>query len=227
VTVPKVSEDHKNRRREQIVEGARRCFARHGYEGATVARLEVEIGLSRGAIFNYYPNKEALFVAVAASLSDRMTRIWLDEGFRALLEAIVHEDTDWLAVQLEAVRRYRNDAELQRQFAAQEELWAETRDDRMERLREQGVRDDVGLDQIAMFLGLIANGLALRITTGDPAPDLDAVAELVERGVGRRRRGKGAAHGASASVRVVRDDSTSSSSPRRASRQRGRSRTTR
>jgi AcrR family transcriptional regulator len=188
--VPKVSEEHKNRRREQIIDGARRCFARHGYEGATVARLEKEIGLSRGAIFNYFPNKEALFVAVAASLSDRMTRIWLEQGFRSLLEAIVHEDTDWLAVQLEAVRRFRTEREFQRQVAAQEEIWAETRDERLDALRAQGVRDDVGIDQVGIFLGLIANGLALRVTVGDPNPDLDAIAELVETGVGPRRGGK-------------------------------------
>src|SRR5215210_2874725 len=113
--MPKVSGEHKERRREQILDGARRCFARYGYEGATVARLEEEIGLSRGAIFNYFPNKEAIFVALAANLSDRMTQIWLDEGFRALIEAIVHEDADWFAVQLEALRRYRTDAEFQRQ----------------------------------------------------------------------------------------------------------------
>jgi AcrR family transcriptional regulator len=188
--VPKVSEEHKNRRREQIIDGARRCFARHGYEGATVARLEEEVGLSRGAIFNYFPNKEALFVAVAASLSDRMTRIWLEQGFRALLDAIVHEDTDWLAVQLEAVRRFRTDPEFRRQVDAQEEVWAETRDERLDALREQGVRDDVGIDQIGIFLGLIANGLALRVTVGDPNPDLDAIAELVETGVGPRRRAR-------------------------------------
>ena len=45
------------RRRRQIVAGARRAFARFGYDGATVDVLEREIGLSRGAIFNYFPTK--------------------------------------------------------------------------------------------------------------------------------------------------------------------------
>ena len=40
----------------------------HGYEGATVARLEQEIGLSRGAIFNYFPSKDALFVELAIEI---------------------------------------------------------------------------------------------------------------------------------------------------------------
>ena len=49
----------------QILDGARRAFAEHGYEGATVAGLEREIGLSRGAIFSYFPTKLDLFVALA------------------------------------------------------------------------------------------------------------------------------------------------------------------
>ena len=42
--MPKVSEDHLAARRAQILDGARRCFAEHGYEGATVRRLEEAIG---------------------------------------------------------------------------------------------------------------------------------------------------------------------------------------
>jgi hypothetical protein len=56
--MPKISEERRVERREQILEGARRCFAEHGYEGATVVKLEEEIGLSRGAIFNYFSSKD-------------------------------------------------------------------------------------------------------------------------------------------------------------------------
>ena len=60
--MPKISDERRAERLEQILEGARRCFAENGYEGATVAKLEHTIGLSRGAIFNYYPSKEDLFL---------------------------------------------------------------------------------------------------------------------------------------------------------------------
>src|SRR5919108_356985 len=45
--------------------GPRGCSARHGYEGATVRRLEQSTGLSRGAIFHHFRDKEALFLALA------------------------------------------------------------------------------------------------------------------------------------------------------------------
>ena len=191
--VPKVSDAHKERRRAQILEGAQRAFARHGYEGTTVAVLEEVTGLSRGAIFNYFPNKQAIFLQLAVESNLRLTEIWLEHGFRALLEEIAHEDPDWLGVQLEAARRVHTDPSFQELVAKAEAELREHKQERLDRFAAHGVRDDVSLETAAVFLSLVANGLALRRTLGDPMPDLDALAELVERGVApRRSRKKGA-----------------------------------
>lgn len=183
--MPKVSTEHKERRRAQILEGAQRVFARHGFEGATVARLERETGLSRGAIFSYFENKDALFVAVVAESSQRLVETWLERGYRTLLDAISHEDPDWLSVQLEATRRIRTDESFREQVSKLERDVAATREQRLERLRP-AVRDDLPTEGIAQFLSLIANGLALVRVTGDPLPDLDLLNELVETGVAPR-----------------------------------------
>lgn len=183
--MPKVSTEHKERRREQILEGARRCFGRHGYEGATVARLEAEIGLSRGAIFSYFPSKDALFIELAIDMSRIYTDIWLNEGLRAVLRAIAEADADWLSVQFEATRRVRTDPEFRRLAEEREEEFAEARGERLARLRPQ-VRDDVPIEAVAIFLSFVANGLALRVSLGDELPDLDAIAQLVEEGVAPR-----------------------------------------
>jgi AcrR family transcriptional regulator len=187
--MPKVSTEHKQRRRAEILEGAHRAFARHGYEGATVARLEAETGLSRGAIFSYFENKDALFVGVFAESSDRLVEIWLERGFRALLDAIVNEDPDWLAVQIEAARRVRTDEAFRVQVAKLDRDVAAQREDRYTRLRET-VRGDVPIEVVAQFLSLLANGLAFARTTGDPLPDLDQLNVLVETGVAPRRSGR-------------------------------------
>lgn len=184
--MPKVSDEHKERRREEILAAAQRCFAQHGYEGATITRLETESGLSRGAIFNYFENKEALFIELAVRTSERITEIWFEEGLRAALEAIVQEDADWLAVQLEATRRVRTDPEFRKHVEVKEAELRAGRDERLTRLRAQGVREDIPLDQTGIFLSLVANGLALRRTMGDPLPDLDLLVKLVETGVAPR-----------------------------------------
>jgi TetR/AcrR family transcriptional regulator, transcriptional repressor of aconitase len=186
--VPKVTEEHKERRREEILAAAQRCFARHGYEGATVARLEAESGLSRGAIFNYFENKETLFAALAIRTAERLTGIWLEHGFRAALEAVAAEDPDWLSVQLEAVRRVRTDRTFRDIVERHEAKVRGGRPERLARLREHGVRDDVPIEVVAQFLSLVANGLALQRSTGEPMPDLDALVELVETGVAPRAK---------------------------------------
>ena len=86
--MPKVIDAHRAERRRQILDGARRAFARYGYEGATVARLEEEIGLSRGAIFSYFPDKWSIFYALAVDDYDRFGRLWLDEGYGSVVRRI-------------------------------------------------------------------------------------------------------------------------------------------
>jgi AcrR family transcriptional regulator len=188
--MPKVSTEHKERRRAEILAAAQRVFARHGFEGATVARLERETGLSRGAIFSYFENKDALFVAVFMESSHRLVEIWLERGYRALLEAISHEDPDWLSVQLEATRRVRTDPSFRELIEKLDLEVAANRDERFERLRPS-VRDDLPIAGVAQFLSLLANGLALVRVTGDQLPDLDLLNQLVETGVAPKRRRNG------------------------------------
>ncbi|HCU49004.1 MAG TPA: TetR/AcrR family transcriptional regulator, partial [Micromonosporaceae bacterium] len=63
--MPRVSQDQLEARRQEILAAARACFAQYGYEGATVRRLEEATGLSRGAIFHHFRDKDSLFLAVA------------------------------------------------------------------------------------------------------------------------------------------------------------------
>ena len=48
--------------------------------------------------------------------SDRFVEIWLEHGYRALLEAITNEDPAWLSVQFEAARRVRTDEHFREQL---------------------------------------------------------------------------------------------------------------
>ena len=73
--MPRVPQDRLEARRSQILEASRRAFARHGYEGATVKVLEAETGLSRGAIFHHFRDKEALFLALAEDDAARTAEV--------------------------------------------------------------------------------------------------------------------------------------------------------
>jgi AcrR family transcriptional regulator len=49
---------------EQILEGAAHVFARRGYAAATTNHIARKAGVSIGSLYQYFPNKEALLVAL-------------------------------------------------------------------------------------------------------------------------------------------------------------------
>jgi AcrR family transcriptional regulator len=187
--VPKVSEAHLEARREQILEGARRAFARHGYEGTTVALLEQEIGLSRGAIFNYFPDKWALFFELAARDQYELTTLLMEEGLDATISHLAEESPDWMSVYFEVLRRFRRDPELLEQFqerggAGREEQISEW----LKRLAAEGTfREDVRLEDIVLFVNVVANGVALARSLELPI-DAEALLKLVHTGIDPPRK---------------------------------------
>ena len=52
-------------RRKQILDAADKCFASHGFHGASMADLAAEAELSVGQIYRYFENKEAIIAAIA------------------------------------------------------------------------------------------------------------------------------------------------------------------
>jgi TetR/AcrR family transcriptional regulator, transcriptional repressor of aconitase len=63
--MPKVSEEHLDARRRQIVDAAVACFARDGFHRATMQDICREAELSPGAIYRYFASKNQLIEAIA------------------------------------------------------------------------------------------------------------------------------------------------------------------
>jgi AcrR family transcriptional regulator len=191
--MPRVSQDHLDARRKEILSGARACFARHGYEGATVRRLEDEIGLSRGAIFHHFRDKESLFLAVAEDDAAEMATVVAKDGLVQVMRELLVNDpgsvdrAGWLGTQLEVSRRVRTEPDFARRWAARSEAVTAATRERLARQRDLGVlRDDVDVDVILRFLELALDGLVLRLAMGMAADDLGPVLDLVEETVRRR-----------------------------------------
>lgn len=183
--MPKVSQEHLEARREQILDGARRAFARHGYEGTTVALLEEEIGLSRGAIFNYFPDKWALFFELAARDQHELTTLLLEQGIDATIRHLADESPDWMAVYFDVLRLLRNDPELMDEFQAR---GGPEREEQLDEWLKQGsFRDDVKLDDVQLFVNVVANGVALARSLNLEI-DADAVVRLLHGGIDPRRK---------------------------------------
>ena len=61
--MPKVPEAYLEARRSAILEAARRAFTRKGTQTTTMVEIAEEAGLTPGAIYRYFPNKERLIAA--------------------------------------------------------------------------------------------------------------------------------------------------------------------
>src|SRR3954466_12285278 len=85
--------------REQILDAAERVIAQHGYAGATTKAIARAARCSEGSLYNYFPDKRALFVECAfaqnaglldtlTALPDRIGEATVTENLVELLEAM-------------------------------------------------------------------------------------------------------------------------------------------
>src|SRR5918998_3683805 len=68
--------------RERLVDAAARVFQLKGYEGATVALIAQEAGVTSGAIYAHYPNKAALLVDALRVNRERVLATLFPSGSR-------------------------------------------------------------------------------------------------------------------------------------------------
>ncbi len=175
--------------RARVLDGARRAFARHGYEGATVKVLEAETGLSRGAIFHHFRDKQALFLALAEDDAERTAAVVERDGLVQVMRELAGKDAGWLGVQLEVRRRLRTDPDFAARWARHQDRVREATATRLTRQREAGVvRDDVPVELLGDFLRLALDGLVSSLAAGMPSTHLEGVLDLVEDAVRARPR---------------------------------------
>jgi TetR/AcrR family transcriptional regulator, transcriptional repressor of aconitase len=187
--VPRVSTDRLAARRQQILDGARACFAAYGYEGATVRRLEQAIGLSRGAIFHHFGDKDTLFLALAEQDARRMADVVAEQGLVQVMRDLLADpngEHSWLGTRLEVSRRLRTDPPFRERFRAHSAALTRATRERLERQARVGaLRDDVPVAVLAQYLELVLEGLISHLAMGLPADDLGPVLDVVESSVRR------------------------------------------
>jgi TetR/AcrR family transcriptional regulator, repressor for uid operon len=50
---------------QRVLEAAKKCFVRSGFRGASMHEICAEAGMSPGALYRYFPSKEAIIEAIA------------------------------------------------------------------------------------------------------------------------------------------------------------------
>jgi AcrR family transcriptional regulator len=96
--------------REEIIDASRRLFIRQGYAQTTIRQISEETGLTTGSLYNFFRNKEGIFLRVVTDYLDRVN---------LYSESITSAGTDptvkyaiIICLQFIAVDRYREIADL-------------------------------------------------------------------------------------------------------------------
>lgn len=181
--MPIVSNDELTRRRSEIIDAARECFAQYGYEGATVARLEKATGKTRGAIFHHFGDKESLFLAVASEDARRQARVVADNGLIEVIRTLIANPDahSWYMTRAETVRRLRTDPSFEERWRGHQEMLDQAVHARLS--HNADMRDDVPLDVIQTYLETVMDGVVVKLAEGESSERLSAMLDLVERSV--------------------------------------------
>ncbi|PHZ85152.1 TetR/AcrR family transcriptional regulator [Paremcibacter congregatus] len=86
--MPKRSKQHMMERRQQILYAAIECFRIEGFEGASMKKIGEHAGLSIGALYTHFKNRQELILALIDAVTkerDRKSLNSIDE-FRAFLD---------------------------------------------------------------------------------------------------------------------------------------------
>lgn len=76
--MPKIV-DHEAHR-ESLVSRAANYFAEHGYTATSMRKVGAYLGVSKGALYHYFPNKESLFLACTEFVMMRAESDFTIEG---------------------------------------------------------------------------------------------------------------------------------------------------
>ncbi len=66
--MPKVTDEYRSAKRREIADAALRAFRRKGFQGASMADIIAESGLSAGAIYGHYAGKSDIVFEVATQV---------------------------------------------------------------------------------------------------------------------------------------------------------------
>jgi AcrR family transcriptional regulator len=107
--MPRVTEEHRERRRHEILDAAVMCFERRGLHATTTDDIAEQSGLSAGAIYRYFDSKEAVIEAIASERHAYERSLIADalagDDPRVAVRTFLGRYFDWLADPAELRRR--------------------------------------------------------------------------------------------------------------------------
>lgn len=187
-------QDRSRRTVERILDAATRVLSERGYDGASTNRIARAAGISNGSLYQYFPNKDAIVVAVLDRFADHladqlgtqiettMSEPWEVAG-RALLDVqirLFEEHADLLRIIVEQIPRlgpFDKLAALQRRLTDLVRVYL--------LLNREAFRDDLDVDATLWILAETVGMLSIKyVLDRPPIPHERMVDELAELVIG-------------------------------------------
>jgi AcrR family transcriptional regulator len=120
--LPKIAKERTEENQRRIEAAALELFTRQGFHGTNSREIAEKVGVSSGAIYTYFPSKEAIFATLAqryrlrieewlaqtvASLDDPLCKASLKK-FASAIQAKMNDDPEYLLMLLSDVIEFRN-----------------------------------------------------------------------------------------------------------------------
>ena len=120
--VPKIAKERTEENQRRIEAAALELFTKQGFHGTNSREIAEKVGVSSGAIYTYFPSKEAIFATLAqryrlrieewlgqtvASLDDPLCKASLKK-FASAIQSKMRDDPEYLLMLLSDVIEFRN-----------------------------------------------------------------------------------------------------------------------
>lgn len=190
--MPKVVPEYKEQAKRRIIEAANAEFARRGYRKTTMSDIAKTMGVSKGAVYQYFESKEALIGAVGNTLVQRLVMSEFssslgkdliettDGAFERILKSMPSWFPNMICDFLSEAHRDQNARRQVREIDlalvnAISGFWEERR-------KEGEVPADVDTKNIARGLVALQLGLLTFVSTGLPRSEaIEAWTEIVKK----------------------------------------------
>jgi AcrR family transcriptional regulator len=198
----KAQSDELGSSRERLLEAAARCFARRGYQGASINEIAAEAGFSKGALYWNFASKEELFFSLLDERIDRRLGALFeltgsaDQDINAelsrRLSAVLDENRDLVLLFHEYSAMAVRDPKLRASYVRRNAKLREGIARAVEaRQRALGVALSLPAEQIATAAIALADGLSIeQLTDPDSVPPelLGQILSLIEDGMAARAK---------------------------------------
>ena len=181
-------------RRRQILEAARKVFARKGFVATRMIDIAGAAHSGKGTLYEYFGSKESLFaalvLAVARDSIETMARtIRRDDPVQALREAIAYIVRVALSENLDLYRLYLDFAAISAGHRRKARKGVEEVNRQLRRVlaemiragqREGRFRAELDPEMVARSLGAAVDGVGVQLALFEDRIDLDAYAETLQ-----------------------------------------------